>query len=695
MRVLPCVSFFTAVAALRQRDGGGIHNVINLLEKILKENEVTSEAEAKTWNTYACWSKDTLTGAQKDISDTIDDKNVASRQAFKFQAEAETAAENAAAASESKKQSEEMLANEEQEHATYMSEKAAEEKELNQMTSVLEGATEAINARTGALLQMDSSKRDELRQVIEAAMMRSSATHSGKQIRSTKAFLQGRTGVGSSDVGVITEFMAQLKKEFASDLKELREDREKRIGEFTTFSVEQKNIIKELAATVASHQKAQAAAEKERAKQLEAFAELSKKATNLQAFFDTTSNQVDLKTSAWTERQNNFEVEHAGVTEALTELSARVETFRKAKHAEGMAFLQTSATSRKNRALRIIHLMQTGATGSSQRSLTKIANRLTDETKSFDFSAVFLAIDDMVSQLEGSIKGKAEDRDACKDDIHNLSEKYNKLVHERAEHDGAIQFELAQADGAEERMKQAEAKTEANQNDLESLNAQREQENSDFEEGVKVDNEAIEGYNVALDILNPMVATLSDDASHEAATAADGVGTSMNAPGAGDTADAYTGNKALAGVVTLIENLKSDSQKDIEAASKEEKAAIKGHAIAFTELSNVVDAQKKIFEEEQSTFTKHSETGAGHQAAREVILSFPAVAESECASEGATGEVCGTYLALEERKAACKELLDHFSDHIDAIEQEIEGLKAAKNTLSGMGQSAQAVADEE
>ena len=47
-----------------------------------------------------------------------------------------------------------MLASAEQEHATYMKEKATEEKELNEMSTVLDGAVEAILARTGALLQV-------------------------------------------------------------------------------------------------------------------------------------------------------------------------------------------------------------------------------------------------------------------------------------------------------------------------------------------------------------------------------------------------------------------------------------------------------------------------------------------------------------------------------------------------------------
>ena len=55
---------------------------------------------------------------------------------------------------------------------------------------------------------------------------------------------------------------------------------------------------------------------------------------------------------------------------------------------------------------------------------------------------------------------------------------------------------------------------------------------------------------------------------------------------------------------------------------------------------------------------------------------------------------CNTYFALETRKSDCQEVLDHFSDQVDAVEKEIEGLKAAKITLSGMGQTAGAAAEE-
>ena len=66
-------------------------------------------------------------------------------------------------------------------------------------------------------------------------------------------------------------------------------------------------------------------------------------------------------------------------------------------------------------------------------------------------------------------------------------------------------------------------------------------EKEDFYLSVQNDKDSVDGYQRALEVLKPLAEGLNSDESHTAAAAAQGVGSNLNSPGAGQTTEAYKG----------------------------------------------------------------------------------------------------------------------------------------------------------
>jgi hypothetical protein len=361
---------------------------------------------------------------------------------------------------------------------------------------------------------------------------------------------------------------------------------------------------------------------------------LETQVSNDNGFIADTEKSLAAKKDEWKERLRLRTAELASISQAISILrsdDAR-DLFKKSFESQGYFFTQLKQDNKMNKALSLIYSTYRKAGASAQkiaevaRSMEKAtARRGASEWKAI--SKVISMIDKMVEDLEEEGAEDQEDKETCEKDFDELQREAmlkSRAIDENIE---TIKKNHAEVADLEEQIATAEEEIAAMQEELKEATQMRKDENAEFK-SCRADDRA------AIDLIKSAKAALEKFYSDENL---DGFMQVQQGPGEApapppSTWDTpYGGKKGeTVGVVSTLELIEEDIQKDITKAEKDEKESEIEFQEFKQETKESIEAKEKqnikwegeIGDLETDTADKQGENSKSHSMMTETIASI-------------------------------------------------------------------------
>lgn len=218
----PSVALLLAVASAELANVSPIEKVITLLEDMKSETEAEGKAEAKTYDTFACFCKDTTVSKSTSVTDGQD--NIESLSASI--SEKTATKEEKITEIQTRKQKQEDLAKTLEEAKVRLSKERAEYEEtaadLSKAISSLENAIMAMDKSKPALLTVKSEVKKSLEMAQVLGLVKES------KLKAVATFIQSKVDPDDPDYkyhsqGII-DVMSDLLKDFNAEKKNMDEE---------------------------------------------------------------------------------------------------------------------------------------------------------------------------------------------------------------------------------------------------------------------------------------------------------------------------------------------------------------------------------------------------------------------------------------------------------------------------------------
>lgn len=591
-----------------------------------------------------CWCKDTKKDATGDIDEstsTIEGKTAEiSEQTGKASESATKAKDAESKVATLRKELDEMTALRQQEQSKFQE----TEKELVQSIGALESAITVLS-KHNSFMQVGSTKDiHNVAAVLGSQLSKYQSRHMGEITPSQRSALeqfiqQPSYAAYQSQSGEIFGILGNMKDEFTSDLDEERKMEAEAVATYTkgkkikeeTMKA-QETAYKNQSTKAANAKAAAAAAEAAKAAAEESLA----KAT---ALLDEATATCSQSTADHEARVKVRAEESEAVAKALEFLNSDE---AHALFNKTFNFVQVSSY---NKMYTVASKLKSAGFDFRNKDMFVLAQAI----KAGAFDKVIKAIDDLVKEIEGTIKDDAVRRDECTATI-------NKKTSDLAALNNAIEKEEAKKarleskkTTLEQEIATLEEEIAATQKDQKELSQAREQQNKEYQTTVADQNASIQVLNQALTVLKNVYGSKSF----------------VQQPAQFQDAGKHAGgNKVLSMITSII----ADSEQAKALAVQDENNAQKAYESSMQDMNDLINTKSAEKDE------KNGELGR---------------TGTELASTDATlvtkyDEQKSQKLGLAAKQEECKFLFDNFEIRLEHMNGEKAALAEAKSFLQGM-----------
>jgi len=393
-----------------------------------------------------------------------------------------------------------------------------------------------------------------------------------------------------------------------------------------------------------------------------------------EAFFETTKEACKAKADEWAERSRLRTEELAGMNQAIDILTSddASSTFATADS----TFIQMSAVrSQKAKAKHILDGVA-GKTGS--KKIKKIAELV--QMKG-DFPGVEA---DIVRTIEDLRKEEQEDIDLkawCEGERSKSAAQNEQLEYDKTMSDNSIKRKENHQAACDADIKKTEQRMADLQGEMDNALDNRNEQNKDFKDALKADTDAVMLLAKTIEALSKyyvknglgLVQKHKKHAKkHHAHKQDPEYTTSDDTPPAADFSSSTSSSSENTGIVSIIENIKEDLEKEMETSKKDESASVASYRKMLKESAESMQAMKdKVI----SLKEEIADTGKKIEDEQDVWNDLH-------------GQKQAVDAYLDSIKEQCDWIMTNFDSRATARKEEIEGLDDAKSALAGGAEGA-------
>jgi len=501
---LSCLFAASSAATL----GSPVERVVKLLEKLKSNIVADTGSETQTYNKFACWCEKTATRKAALVVTGGDNLRSMGQQILKLKGEVATLtaeiSELKTKIKESEDEQESLTAIRAKQNAAYQSE-SSETKEalgaLQQAVKVLAQATTPGAKKADALLQENSElqSRDAVKNAL--SLLPTSAAISAKHMSVLSEFTRAKHGY-SPQSGTIQGILGDMYATFSSDLESSTVTEATRNTDFekTTASMQQEVI--DMTKSKEAKEGKKGTAESLLADTTGSYDDTEAQMKADTAFFDSTKDACEAKSSEWTTRSTLREEELKGIETAITMLTSdeAKELFAKSIKPGMETFLQVSKES-SSPAFKAYSAIRTQARKTKSLRLASLAATVR-LAKVGHFDKVIKAIDDMIVTLKDEGNADLQKRDQCNNQYQDIASTVADISWQVQKNEAALdKFEKLIAMRTAEKAQSVE-EIQSVDDEMAQMTKTREAEHKDFQTAKKDDEDAITLLTKAKDSLS-------------------------------------------------------------------------------------------------------------------------------------------------------------------------------------------------
>eukprot|EP00929_Paragymnodinium_shiwhaense_P122868 TRINITY_DN960_c0_g1_i1.p1 TRINITY_DN960_c0_g1~~TRINITY_DN960_c0_g1_i1.p1 ORF type:complete len:732 (-),score=320.84 TRINITY_DN960_c0_g1_i1:83-2278(-) len=614
-----------------------VNKVIEMLEGLQKQVLDEGETEAKTYNKFSCFCKDTISEKHDSIQTGEDEKtslSTAIEEASTRRTELDTQIEELQAdITEAEKKMKEAVEKRNEELKVYERNSA----DLSGALDALKGAIAALKASKPAFIQVK-----DLQSQLQKAMLMAEALGLGGATSNkvVTALLQESPGPDipmedykfhSDDV---VSMLEKLETDFRAEKTRVDEDESKAAADHDTFMQEQKDIVKDKTKEMEDAQKTKAEKQAKIATDSEQLSVVAATVLDDQKYLQELAIMCNEKAMTWDQRTKVRQDELSALTSAITIIKEEVgekttaATIRFAQ--QGVAVRVAQAVAKNPAAMEAMEadaeaaddeapsFLQQNAgflarvqprDGAREALVSMLRNKgeqlkstllasLVSHAMEDPFAKVRLLIQELIERLLKEAGNEANQKGWCDKSIKDAKQKRDYAAEAVAEHNAAMAELEALRDKLTEETTVLKAEIKDLENKTKVAEEMRAAEKAENEETIKVAGEGLDAVSRAIDILDKFYKT----AAKEKVFLQTKQGPGSDAPDAGfDSGEAYKGAGAGAGgVIGMLEVIKSDFERTVSETESAEKAAEQEH-LKFMTDTGISIAQKTEAEKQKTS----------------------------------------------------------------------------------------------
>eukprot|EP00930_Biecheleria_cincta_P029212 TRINITY_DN2033_c0_g1_i1.p1 TRINITY_DN2033_c0_g1~~TRINITY_DN2033_c0_g1_i1.p1 ORF type:complete len:688 (-),score=225.79 TRINITY_DN2033_c0_g1_i1:92-2086(-) len=619
--------------------------VVELLKGMQEQLESEAKQDEKTYENFKCWcTKNTeeksksVKAAQRALKEKQlrADELVSKSQRLKGEIEA-SEDEMSAKGADLHKQS----ALRAQEHKEYADDKV-------RLVGDLKGVDSAQAALTGdatGFLQKSGAQSSQAASLVQQLLSKHAQRFSSRDRETLDAFVEDPTG-GSSQVSGILQGMHI---DFANDLAQIEADEAKRLAAFNQLTKAIEEEIEAARTQVENKHSEMVDAREEAANLKWAIKDITESIGDDAAFEDEVKKQCADMDAEWDKRSATRAEESEAISKAIETLNSEDahDTFYKST---ATSFLQQSMGSAQRQ-------LAAEVLDKASRFDTRLSS-LARQTKIDKFTKVKKAMDDMVAALKKEQQDEVEQKEYCVKSLRENDIASGDAIHDKEQlvaKEGTLKVKVEEKtqDIAVLGSEIAEAKTQ-----LVQASQNREEENTEFQRIVAEQRETQRLLKQALKVLGNFYnkkQSLAQVSSHD------------QQPKAPQGFKDYKANGQSAGVMGMLQQLISDSERQEAEAKTAEAHAQKAYESFAKDTTTSVDAKEaevadlkagKAKEEKAEVQTRQSREGTDH-------------------------DLTALKNTKEELHDNCDSLMSNFDARQAARSEEMDSVEKAKAILSG------------
>jgi len=695
-------------AAANEAKMPAVNKVVDMLEDLQSQVLAEGEAEAKTYNTFACWCKTTMAEKQEAIKKGKDDKasfSAAITKLTETRKELDTKiGELEGAIATAQKEMKQATTTSNAARAVYETNEA----DLKAALDALKGAIKELKAsKTPSLLQLQTISK-----TIRHAVLMADAL--GLDTSGSALLQQGDVPVemenykfhSDSIIGTLEKLLA----EFTTEKNKVDAANVERIKIYDMLMQDKTDIVKAKTAELDEKQKAKSQASSDIASNNQQLSTTSATLLDDMEYLAETNDISSRKAQTWDQRSqvradelsalvaaikivkgtvaektgnSTLRFAQLGVSVRMADVVANSDADMEAieasaEDAEGdapLGFLQRKQISRHqadpSRAIEgrqaVVQLLKSKSQELKSTLLSSLATQVASQDSKDVFAKVKVLIQELIERLLAEAGKEANQKGWCDKSIADATQK-----REYASDDiGTLNAQLAELEAKKDKLIEElgvlvdeikELKTTMSEE--KKIRAEEQVENTNT---VKEAEFGLAAVQEAIKILERFYAT-AGKASVEYSLAQGSKGPLDDMPDAGfDAGEAYTGAGGTAGgIVGMLEVIESDFVRTIKETTKAEEKAVEDHYVSMTEAGKSL-AQKEMANKENLKYKDDTELKL--ESANEDLKAKMAVLKASIQE-------------LLELQPACVDTGMSYADRVAHREQEIEALKKASCILN-------------
>merc|ERR1719456_601009 len=385
-------------------------------------------------------------------------------------------------------------------------------------------------------------------------------------------------------------------------------------------------------------------------------------------FFDNLKQGCKDQSNLWASRSRVRTEELGAISEAMDILTSEAasSTFEKS----ATTFLQTDISARSPRKA-VYNALKKAATKARSVRLAELASRVYT-TEAGHFDVVMKAIDDMIAMLHKEQEDDFHHRDWCENENGASDHKIENLEYDMESLSNKIERLTNKKNSLVDSINKTDMSIDEIEQSISTALADRNESHVAFMTAMKDDSDAMELLSQAIEVLASMYP--KGLIQMKAARRSGEEPNPDNEPEkfAGD----YEGKQAQGtGIVSILEMIKEDIEKEMGKASEEEAAAQKEYETLKSESVesiNALNKKKATLQQDEAATDKE-------------------IADTEAVHFDTESERNATQSYIQDLKGSCDWVTSTFDTRKEQRDSEIAGLQDAKGILGGAGYDEAAV----
>jgi len=664
-----------------------VTRVVEMISGLKAKIQTDAKVEQAVYDKFACWCEKTTAskaGAIQDAKVEIEDlsKSILERKGRlgSFEADVAFLKKNIAEKEESITTSTEMRT---KENTEYVEKKAALELAIANLKKAIAtlkaGSTEPAKGFKNAglvetrammetrMLSVTGAIRDAMALYTKTQQMTSQDQETMRNfLASPVALVQSpHKGTYQTQSGMIQGILADMYDSFRRDLASAIDEETEAATNFGKLDNTNKADLALMKTTLNTKELSQGNDVKDLATEQKKREETSAQLDADEEFFETTTEACKAKADEWAERSRLRTEELAGMNQAIDILTSddASATFATADS----TFIQMS--SRRNRNQETLRALEGIAAKTGSKKVAKVAALV--QAKG-NFPEVEKGIDRTIEDLR---KEEQEDIDLkawCEGERSKSAATNEQLEYDKTMTMNDINRKKNHQANCEADITRTETQMADLQAEMDGALDNRNAANKEFKDALKADTDSVMLLAKAIEALgkyyvkNGLALVQKKHKKHSAKKQPEYTVSDDTAPAA-DFSSSTSSSSENSGIVSIMENIKEDLEKEMETSKKEEAEALAAYRKMLKESQEAMQAMKdKIV----SLNEEIADTGLK-------------IEDQQAVWDDLHDQKLGVDGYLESIKEQCDWIMTNFDSRATARKEEMDGLDEAKSALAG------------